>query len=89
MKLPDRVYDVLKWIGLIALPAIGLAYSQLADVWKWPYGVQVQTTCDIIGVLIGTLIGVSAISINAEQRKQLKEEQNMKELMGESPDGED
>lgn len=66
MKLPNKLYDILKWVGLIALPALGLAYSQLAGVWSLPYGQQIQTTCDILGVLIGTLIGVSTLNYNKE-----------------------
>lgn len=69
MKLSNRVYDILKWIGLIALPALGLAYSQLAGVWELPYGEQIQTTCDIIGVLLGTLIGVSTYNYNKESQE--------------------
>ena len=33
MKLPDKVYDVLKWIVMICLPAITTAYVGLAAVW--------------------------------------------------------
>lgn len=69
MKLPNKIYDVLKWIGLICLPALGLAYSQLAGVWQLPYGEQIQTTCDIVGVLIGTLIGVSTLNYNKDKEE--------------------
>ena len=37
MKLPDKVYDVLKWLTVICLPALGAAYLALAAVWGWPY----------------------------------------------------
>lgn len=59
--MSNKVYDILKWISLVALDAIGVAYNQLADVWKLPYGNEIQTTCTIISVLIGALIGVSSI----------------------------
>ena len=55
----SKLYDVLKWLSLVALNAFGVAYNALADVWGLPYGQAVQTTCAIISVLIGTLIGVS------------------------------
>lgn len=82
MKLPDKIYDVLKWIGLICLPALGLAYSQLATTWSLPYGPQIQDTCDILGVLIGTLIGISAYTINQEHKKQELEQEPVDELTG-------
>lgn len=64
MKLNDKVYNVLKWVALIALDAIGVAYKGLAEVWNLPYGEQIMTTCAILSVLIGTLIGVSTYSYN-------------------------
>ena len=88
MKLPNTLYDWMKWIGLIALPALGLAYSQLATTWNLPYGPQIQDTCDILGVLIGTLIGISAYTISQEQKKEEENQKQMEELIGE-PDGKD
>lgn len=59
MKLNDKVYDVLKWVSLIALDAIGVAYESLASVWNLPFGDEVMKTCTIISILIGALIGIS------------------------------
>ena len=66
MKLPNSVYEVLKWISLIALDAFGYAYDQLANVWGLPFGPQVQDTCQIIALLIGVLIGVSTYKYNKD-----------------------
>lgn len=59
MKLNDKVYDVLKWLSLIALDAVGVAYESLASVWNLPFGDEVMKTCTIFSILIGTLIGIS------------------------------
>ena len=59
MKLPDKVYDVLKWVALIALNAFGFCYRTLATIWGWPLGEAVQETCAAVSVLIGALIGIS------------------------------
>ncbi|MDR2672169.1 MAG: phage holin [Coriobacteriales bacterium] len=59
--LPDKAYKALKWIALVVLPAIGLAYNGLASVWGLPYGSQVLETTAVVEGLIGALIGVSAI----------------------------
>lgn len=61
----SKVYDVLKWLSLVALDAVGVAYNALSGVWGLPYGQQVQTTCVISSVLIGTLIGVSGLRYQA------------------------
>ena len=56
----SKLYDALKWIALVALDALGIAYESLAQVWNLPFGNEVMKTCTIFSVLIGTLIGVSS-----------------------------
>lgn len=61
--LPSDVYDVLKWTGLIALPAIAAFIGVIAPVWGWPDGLSnaLVVTFNAAGVFIGALIGVSQI----------------------------
>ena len=61
MRLPDSVYDVLKWLSLVFFDALGLLYKTLANVWSLPYGEQVFETCVAISLFIGALIGVSCV----------------------------
>lgn len=60
MVLNSRLYDKMKWLGLIALPALGLFYSVIAPLWGLPYAEPITKTLDALGVLIGTLIGISS-----------------------------
>ena len=64
MKLNNKLYDVLKWISLIALDAVGLFYKTLGGIWNWPLGDEVLATCTAISVFIGALIGISAANYN-------------------------
>lgn len=64
MKLSNKVYDILKWVGLVALDAFGNAYEQLANVWNLPYGTEVMRTCSILAVLVGVLLGISTYNYN-------------------------
>lgn len=57
----NKVYDVLKWLALVAFDAFGVAYQSLAEVWNLPCGDQVFKTAVILSVLVGTLIGVSGM----------------------------
>ena len=66
--LPSGVYDVLKWLALIGLPAIGVFYSALAGIWNLPGANEVASTLQVVGLAIGTVIGVSEISA-ASSRK--------------------
>jgi hypothetical protein len=57
--LPERLYKVLKWTGLIACPAVSVFYGTCAPLWGWPQPTEVVTTVNAFGVLIGALIGIS------------------------------
>lgn len=67
MILSDKVYNTLKWICLIALPALAVLYFTLAKIWGLPYGAEITATINAIALFIGTLIGVSQLSINKEE----------------------
>ena len=69
MKLNNKVYDILKYISLVVLDALGVAYQSLADVWNLPCGTEVMKTCSILSVLIGALIGISSYNYNKEKEK--------------------
>ena len=69
LKLKDSVYDVLKWVCLIALPALAVLYFTLAKIWGLPYGAEITATINAVALFIGSLIGVSQIAINKEAKE--------------------
>lgn len=62
--MSNKVYDVLKWIALIALDAVGLFYKTIATIWGMPLGDEVLATCTALSVFIGALIGISSAQYN-------------------------
>lgn len=64
MKLPDKVYDVLKWIVMIVIPALATAYVGLAAIWGFPYADEVAKTAAVICTLLGALLGISTAQYN-------------------------
>lgn len=64
----DKVYNVLKYIAMIALPALALFVQTVFAIWGLPYGEQISATIVAINALLGALIGVSTIGYN--RRKQ-------------------
>lgn len=67
MQLNSKVYDVLKWITMIVLPALATAYVGLAAIWGWPYADQVAKTTTVICTLLGALLGISTAQYNRVQ----------------------
>ena len=64
MKIPDSIYDILKWVCLVFLPALSTAYSALAGIWGLPFAEQIPTTVTVISLFLGTLLGVSSAEYN-------------------------
>ena len=60
--LPDRVYDVLKWLALIALPAVAWLVGVVGPQWGLPHCGEIVTTVNAVGVFVGALIGVSQLT---------------------------
>ena len=60
--LPDYIYSILKWLGLIACPALATFVGVVGPVWGMPYVDATVTTINATGLLIGALIGASHIT---------------------------
>ncbi len=61
MKMCDKVYDVLKWIAMVVLPALGTLYFALAGIWNLPYAEQAVGTVTAVDTFLGVMLGVSSI----------------------------
>lgn len=64
MLLSNRVYDVLKWIVMVVIPALTTAYVGLAAIWNWPYATEVAKTSAVVCTLLGALLGISTAQYN-------------------------
>ena len=65
--LTNKTYDVLKWVALILLPAMGALYFGLAGIWNFPYGEQVVGTITVIDTFIGAILGISTVQYNKKE----------------------
>lgn len=75
MKLNDKVYDILKWLGLAFFPALGILLQTVLPVWGIdPALIKALTvTCNAIGVFIAALIGVSQVTLAKEKLQMIEE----------------
>lgn len=65
--MSDRLYDILKFIAQIVLPAVGTLYFALASIWGLPYAEQIVGTITAIDAFLGALLGISTAKYNKEQ----------------------
>lgn len=66
-KFSNRTYDILKWISLVVLPAIGACYAVVGEAWGLPYVEQIKTTVLALATLLGSCLGVSSINYYSEE----------------------
>ena len=78
MKMSNKVYDVLKFIAQILLPAIGTLYFALARIWDLPYAEQIVGTITAVDAFLGALLGISTMQYKkATELQPPDEEYNM------------
>jgi len=63
----SKIYDVLKWIALVVLPAIATLYFALSGIWGFPYGEQIVGTITAVDTFLGAILGISSINYNKQQ----------------------
>ena len=67
MTLNDKIYNILKWVAQVVLPAIGTLYAALAGIWGFPYGEQIVSTIMAVGLFLGALLGISTVKYKKQQ----------------------
>lgn len=70
----NKLYDCLKWIAQILLPAVATLYFAIAQIWGLPYAEQIVGTITAIDAFLGALLGVSTI----QYKKRIEEEEAWK-----------
>lgn len=64
--MTNKIYDILKFIAQIVLPALGTLYFALAAIWGFPYGEQVVGTITAVDAFLGAVLGISTYVYNNE-----------------------
>lgn len=70
----NKLYDALKWVAQILLPAVATLYFAIAQIWGLPYAEQIVGTITAIDAFLGALLGVSTI----QYKKRIEEEKAWK-----------
>jgi len=62
--MSNKVYDILKFVAQILLPALGTLYFALASIWGLRYGEEIVGTITAIDAFLGALLGISTKRYN-------------------------
>lgn len=60
--MSNKVYDNLKWIALVVLPALATFYLGLGDYWNLPFPEEIAGTITLIDAFLGTILGISSVN---------------------------
>ena len=68
-KLPDKLYNWLKWILLIVIPAAETLLTTLTILWGWNIPLEaIVGTMAAFATFFGAIIGLSSISYNKQKK---------------------
>jgi hypothetical protein len=68
--MSNKVYDVLKYIAQIVLPAIATLYFALAGIWGFPYGEEIVGTITAVDTFLGAILMISSANYNKEESEE-------------------
>lgn len=66
MKMSNKVYDVLKYIAQVILPALATFYVAIAGLWDLPYSEAVSGTIMAVDALLGACLMISSNNYKKE-----------------------
>ena len=70
MIFSDKVFDILKWVAIVALPAISVFISVIGKIWGFAdVAIMISQTITAVALLLGSLLGISAIQYNKGAEK--------------------
>ena len=58
----SKVYDWLRWISAVCLPALTALWLTLANIWGWPYAEAIGATIAAVTTFLGAILGISSIT---------------------------
>ena len=63
----DKVYDVLKWVVMLCLPALAALVGSLGTIWGIPNAPQIKDTIVAVNAALAMMLGISTINYNKKE----------------------
>lgn len=59
--MSNKLYDILKWVAILFLPALSTLVVTVCTIWGFPYGNEIGNTITAVGLFLGAILGLSHI----------------------------
>lgn len=69
MQLPDKIYDIMKWLVMCVIPALTTLYCVIDKTFGWGYAEIVATISAAVCTCLGTILGISTAQYNKASRQ--------------------
>lgn len=67
MKMSNKVYDILKWLAIVVMPALATLIVVISKIWGWgDLGTMIAQTITAVAAFLGAILGVSHIQYNKD-----------------------
>lgn len=65
--IPNDVYDLIKFIVTVVMPAVSVLYAGLAGIWGWPYADEVTRTIAVVYTFLCAVMGISSYTAKPKE----------------------
>ena len=79
MKLSNRVYDILKWVLVIFIPALIVLISRLGGIYHFESDTIIETI-GAFATFFGVILGISTINYRATKTQDNFNHDDIEEL---------
>lgn len=68
--MKNEIYDLLKKIALVVLPALATLIITIFEIWDIPFGQQIGATITAVDTALGVILGISNYNYNRNLNKK-------------------
>ncbi|MBR3353367.1 holin [Candidatus Saccharibacteria bacterium] len=69
--LPDKIYEVLRWLVAVFLPALGVFFATLAEAWRWNLPTEaILATLSAVELFLGAIFGISKVIYDRKENPE-------------------
>jgi len=70
MKVSNKIYDIIKYVTAVALPAVNTALLALTAIFGWPWGEQVSQVLIVVNTLLASVFCLSIAGYKASKTEE-------------------
>jgi len=72
--MSNKIYDILKWVAIVVLPALATLVTVVFKIWSLPFGVEISQTITAIAAFLGAILAANSINYIVKNNKETTEE---------------